>query len=79
MADNGRFVTFSAHLRRPMAEALQEEADDIGISRMALIQVILHEHLKKDAVAQDLSSETERSGDGFDVEELRRRAGFGGR
>ena len=58
--DEGLFVTFSAKLRPAMAEALSKEAAEIGISRMALIQVILHEHLKENAVASELGATLER-------------------
>ena len=58
MADT--YVNFNAKLRPNMAAALDEEAREIGISRMALIQVILHEHLKERALVSEKFSVTER-------------------
>ena len=58
MADT--YVNFNAKLRPNMAAALDEEAREIGISRMALIQVILHEHLKEQALISERLSVTER-------------------
>lgn len=81
MSANDRFVTFNAHLRKPMAKALQEEADEIGISRMALIQVILHQHLTEKATASETLSTTEREvfeelPDGGVISRPRPRTGF---
>ena len=39
------WVNFNARLRPEMAKQLDEEAKIIGVSRMALIQVIVAKHL----------------------------------
>lgn len=73
------FVRFDARLRPAMVEALDKEAEEIGISRMALIQVILHEHLKEQAVASEKLTQAEIPGEflvGVDDLYGRRRVGF---
>lgn len=40
------WVRFNMQLRPKMAAALDEEADEIGISRSDLIKVIISNHLK---------------------------------
>lgn len=44
--DDQQWVTFSTKLRPYMTSALDEEAAELGISRMALIRVILSQHLE---------------------------------
>ena len=63
------YVTFTAKLRPNMAAALDAEAAEIGISRMALIQVILHQHLKEQAVASESLAHTENTA-GFEEDIL---------
>ena len=50
------YVNFNAQLRPDMVAALDREAREIGISRMSLIKVILHEHLKEQAQSKELFS-----------------------
>ena len=44
--DDQQWVTFTAKLRPYMTSALDEEASELGITRMALIRVILSNHLE---------------------------------
>lgn len=43
---DAQWVTFSTKLRPYMTSALDEEAAELGISRIALIRVILSSHLE---------------------------------
>lgn len=40
-------VRFNMELPKSVSEALNAEADEIGISRASLIKIILHRHIKE--------------------------------
>lgn len=60
--DESNFIKFQARLRPNMVAALDAEAQEIGISRMALIQVILHNHLKSAVIDSEVTSQAELDG-----------------
>lgn len=45
--DKDQWVLFQMNLRPEMVKALDEEAEEIGVSRSNLIKVILAKHIKE--------------------------------